>query len=269
MLLRAPRYALILLALSCSNSALASSAYSSDVVVLREELGFLENASTLSRKHILNNYSLTLPVYLFGAEGVNVSPENFFAQGVRAIDIPVLVDGRRLGGDSHALQGLVIPPLASIEHVEIIRGAEAAIYGSSAIGSVLNFVTRNPSDSWGGTFAAGYSELPGHDDQSCNGTIWVGGPLTRNISLQLYTELDEKSGMETDDRPEFWVQKEQYGSKVSWVVTPGQKINLEFEGGILNITEKALVDFWVIAVSSVEPSIWTMKLNFKAGSSVT
>ena len=57
----------------------------------------------------------------------------------------LLIDGRpALSPESGgALWNLV--PLGSIERIEVVRGAYSSLYGSSAMGGVVNVITRNPT----------------------------------------------------------------------------------------------------------------------------
>ena len=57
----------------------------------------------------------------------------------------LLVDGRpALSPESAgALWNLV--PLNSIDHIEVVKGAYSSLYGSSAMGGVVNVITRNPA----------------------------------------------------------------------------------------------------------------------------
>jgi outer membrane receptor for ferrienterochelin and colicins len=63
--------------------------------------------------------------------------------GVPNSGVLVLVDGRRyLGKDANGNFNLEDLMLSNIERVEIVKGAGSALYGSDAIGGVVNFVTR-------------------------------------------------------------------------------------------------------------------------------
>ncbi|HEY1436357.1 MAG TPA: TonB-dependent receptor [Casimicrobiaceae bacterium] len=68
-------------------------------------------------------------------------------RGLGGIGTLVLVNGKRLGGFSggvSATEGtnLAFIPFAAIERVEVLKDGASAIYGSDAIGGVINFIMR-------------------------------------------------------------------------------------------------------------------------------
>ncbi len=59
----------------------------------------------------------------------------------------VLLNGRRMNDPQSGHHSLDIPvPLESIQSVEILRGSGSTLYGSDALGGVLNIVTAPPED---------------------------------------------------------------------------------------------------------------------------
>jgi outer membrane receptor for ferrienterochelin and colicins len=76
-----------------------------------------------------------------------------------------LVDGRPIssgrsvntnGSDGGKQIGL--PPLSMIERIEVIRGPMSSLYGSEAMGGVINIITRQGGDSWHGTLSTEYTQ---------------------------------------------------------------------------------------------------------------
>lgn len=65
-------------------------------------------------------------------------------RGLGAARTLILVDGRRLPNSPSAGQGqdLNAVPLAAVERIEILSDGASAVYGSDAIGGVINIVTR-------------------------------------------------------------------------------------------------------------------------------
>lgn len=57
----------------------------------------------------------------------------------------VLIDGVRVIGRTGGAIDLSRLPLESVERVEIVRGPASALYGSDAIGGVVNILTRGPT----------------------------------------------------------------------------------------------------------------------------
>src|SRR5690606_5483360 len=43
-----------------------------------------------------------------------------------------------------------VPPLEAIERIEVVRGPMSSLYGSDAIGGVVNIITRKVAKEWGG-----------------------------------------------------------------------------------------------------------------------
>jgi outer membrane receptor for ferrienterochelin and colicins len=67
--------------------------------------------------------------------------------GIPNSGVLLLVDGRRfLGKDANGNLNLEDVQLAGIDRVEIVKGAASALYGSDALGGVINLITRKATD---------------------------------------------------------------------------------------------------------------------------
>ena len=81
--------------------------------------------------------------------------KTFTLRGMNDSHTLVLMDGRRIAasddvvGHSDYQYGWV--PASAIERVEVIRGPLSALYGSEALGGVVNIITRWPTDKWEGS----------------------------------------------------------------------------------------------------------------------
>ncbi|WP_106479000.1 TonB-dependent receptor [Phytohalomonas tamaricis] len=100
-------------------------------------------------------------------------------RGIGSNKTLVLLNGRRLA--NNALNGgavdLNMIPFGAIERVEVLRDGASAIYGTDAIGGVINFITKKDLD--GGDIEFGY-ETPTHSGGGDNGDIsatWGKGNL--------------------------------------------------------------------------------------------
>ena len=91
----------------------------------------------------------------------------------------VLVDGRRrvLGykdfTDVHQI------PVTMIERIEIVRGPNSAIYGSDAIGGVVNIITRQAPKRMVAGLTGRYGDHEGDDGEAYDGSLYGGMRLGR------------------------------------------------------------------------------------------
>jgi outer membrane receptor for ferrienterochelin and colicins len=91
-------------------------------------------------------------------------------QGLRGRYTQLLSDGLPLyGGQSGSLGLLQIPPM-DLGQVEVIKGAASALYGASALGGVINLVSRRPAGDR--ELLLNASTLGGGD-----GVLWLSGAL--------------------------------------------------------------------------------------------
>ncbi len=87
--------------------------------------------------------------------------------GVSNKGVLVMIDGRRyLGRDANGNFNLEDLPISGVERVEVVKGAGSALYGSDAMGGVINFITargKNPGFKNQLKLTAGYRTYDGFD----------------------------------------------------------------------------------------------------------
>ncbi len=98
--------------------------------------------------------------------GVGLSQVRPIIRGQRGQRILLLADGQRMNNSRRQQDFGEIPGLidvASVERIEVVRGPGSVLYGSDAIGGVVNVITRGPThDGLHGSAGLRYS---GADDQ--------------------------------------------------------------------------------------------------------
>jgi vitamin B12 transporter len=77
-----------------------------------------------------------------GGPGKNTS---MFLRGTESDHVLVLVDGLKLGSATAGTASIQDIPVEQIERVEIVRGPFSSLYGSEAIGGVVQIFTRRPA----------------------------------------------------------------------------------------------------------------------------
>ncbi|MBF4284218.1 TonB-dependent receptor [Vibrio anguillarum] len=112
-----------------------SSVLSSVTVVSREEI---EQYQANSLTEVLRRVP-GVEIAQNGGRGHNAS---IFMRGTNSDHVLVLVDGIRINSSAG---GVAINrfPIGLVERLEVIRGPSASVYGSDAIGGVINIITRS------------------------------------------------------------------------------------------------------------------------------
>jgi vitamin B12 transporter len=85
----------------------------------------------------------------------------------------ILVDGRPAGTNN-----LALIPVANVERIEVLRGPASALYGSSAMGGVINVITSNSRGTPRGTAEAGIGSFGTY---RAHGSM--GGALSERVDL--------------------------------------------------------------------------------------
>ena len=113
----------------------------------------LATATTVfTREDIEKQQVRTLPELLRSAPGVEMverggygKDPNLFMRGTNANHVLVLIDGIKAGSVTSGQMAYQFVPIEQIERVEIIRGPQSSLYGSEAIGGVIQIFTRKGS----------------------------------------------------------------------------------------------------------------------------
>ncbi len=79
-----------------------------------------------------------------------------FLRGGNSGHALVLVDGIRVNAATSGVLDFAHLPLAQVERIEIVRGPRAALWGSDAIGGVIQIFTRDPSKAFFEAHAGSY-----------------------------------------------------------------------------------------------------------------
>jgi len=109
----------------------------------------LASSTVITRADIDRLQAQSLTDVLRGVAGLTLSNNggagkatSVFLRGSNADHILVLVDGIKIGSATLGTASFQDIPVAQIERIEIVRGPRASLYGSEAIGGVVQIFTR-------------------------------------------------------------------------------------------------------------------------------
>ncbi|MEL0612010.1 ligand-gated channel protein [Marinomonas arenicola] len=147
----------------------------------------------------------------------------------------ILVDGKRQGSretrpnsDNSGIEQGWTPPLSAIDHIEVVRGPMSSLYGSDALGGVINIITKKVQDKWGGEISASTTIQDNNKSgDSRQADIMVNGPLIKDkLGLQFYGQVSQRD--EDDITNGYADQDINNGTaKVTWKLSDDQDIVFE------------------------------------------
>ena len=117
---------------------------------VEQSIGTVLAATTvIDKDRIRRSSAQNLAELLAGVPGMQFSPAgglgaqtSLFLRGTESDHTLILVDGVQMTTSTGPAGRLEFIPLDQIERVEIVRGPRSSVYGSEAIGGVLNIITK-------------------------------------------------------------------------------------------------------------------------------
>ncbi|WP_070155287.1 TonB-dependent receptor domain-containing protein [Sphingobium phenoxybenzoativorans] len=124
--------------------------------------------SVISREELQERRFGSLAEALSNVEGIDVGQTagktgglNISIRGMPSDYTLILVDGRRQNAPGNVTPNgfgetstSFLPPFSAIERIEVVRGPMSTLYGSDAMGGVINLITRKVGKRWAGTVTA-------------------------------------------------------------------------------------------------------------------
>jgi len=108
------------------------------------------SVTVIDRDEIERRQPQSLQELLRGEAGIDIynngglgKVSGIFMRGGNTAQTLILVDGQRLGSATDGTTAIQFIPVDQIERVEIVRGPRSSLYGSDAIGGVIQIFTRN------------------------------------------------------------------------------------------------------------------------------
>lgn len=208
--------------------------------------GVPASASVIEHEELQQRPVLDMADALRGLPGVNLQGIGQARRGisVRGLDpgyTVTLVDGLRVNSSGNVMAhsdfdfGWV--PVEAIERIEFVRGPMSSLYGSDALGGVVNLISRSATDEWHGSSSlnAGWRKPEAGGDW-WQTALYAGGPLVKDkLGLSVFAENrneDKAYDAFTPATSRFEGRKARSGSAMlSWTPDAQQRIDLRLLAG--------------------------------------
>ncbi|OZI22834.1 ferric siderophore receptor [Bordetella genomosp. 7] len=207
---RAARYPALVAALAAAWSACAQQGLAEDTMgiaqmdtVVVTAAGFeqeIKNApasiSVVTREQLEARPFHNLADAVADIEGVSVERGgkaggmNISIRGMPSDYTLILVDGKRVNRNSSGsrpngfgdVDTNFIPPMAAIDRIEVVRGPMSTLYGSDAMGGVINIITRKVAEDWMGQVTVdGTVQGDNRFGNSYGSAFYLSGPIKSDM----------------------------------------------------------------------------------------
>ncbi len=109
----------------------------------------LASVSVIDRAEIERRQFRSVPDALSGLPGVSIvssggpgQPSSVLLRGADSDQVLVLIDGVKVGSATIGAAPLEHLPIEQIDRIEVVRGPRSSLYGSEAIGGVIQIFTQ-------------------------------------------------------------------------------------------------------------------------------
>jgi len=110
----------------------------------------LASVTVITREEITKSQAVSIYDVLRGVPGLDIVSNgglgqntSIFMRGTESDHLVVLVDGIKIGSATTGSIAFQNIPISQIERIEIVRGPRSSLYGSEAIGGVIQIFTRH------------------------------------------------------------------------------------------------------------------------------
>lgn len=170
---------------------------------VEQSIGTVLAATTvIDKDRIRRSSAQNLAELLAGVPGMQFSPAgglgaqtSLFLRGTESDHTLILVDGVQMTTSTGSAGKLEFIPLDQIERVEIVRGPRSSVYGSEAIGGVLNIITKpHSSEDFNGSL-----KVMAGTQNSSDANLGLQGRVG-NTALSLNASRQQTDGIDFSER---------------------------------------------------------------------
>lgn len=184
-----------------ADPATADGAYAPEIVVTASSIKQTlitapASISVVNEEQLHERPARDLTEVLDRVEGVTINrsgnQRTIQMRGLNSAYTLFMIDGKRVNSTNAMFRGNDFDagwvPIEAIQRVEVVRGPMSSLYGSDAIGGVVNIITKPVGESWSGTVSADYIlQEDGDAGDAYKTGFFAAGPLMGDkLGLKLY-----------------------------------------------------------------------------------
>ncbi|MCC3751084.1 MAG: TonB-dependent receptor [Halorhodospira halophila] len=159
------------------------------------------SVEVIDREQIERSGATMLDEVLRSQSSVFVTPDgtSHSIRGAKREDTVILIDGRRVLGEPSRRYALNRIPTGRIDRIEIVKGPGSVLYGSDALGGVINIITRRPEPGMQGNvdLQAGARTEDGEAQQYNASFNLLGG--SEDTLLSLFGQAQSREGYKQEE----------------------------------------------------------------------
>ena len=149
----------------------------------------------------------------------------------------ILVDGKRVNSresrpnsDGPGIEQGWLPPIEAIDRIEVVRGPMSSLYGSEAMGGVINIITRKIEPEWTGSLRTEMTQQQHSESGNIyQGSFYLAGPIKEDL---LGVQISGSKMRRNEDKFVDGFNKQDTGSgNIKFTLTPSENHDLMAEVG--------------------------------------
>ena len=187
--------------------------------------------------------------------------EGFQMQGLDAAYTMVLIDGVPLVGRTSGVLDLSRVSVRNIDRIEIVKAASSALYGSEAMGGVINVITKKPNkDVFSGSISYRYATFNTNDINT--NILWKKKKFAANLFSNYFSsdgfDLDKSTPLQNTERfynstvqPKFYYD---ISNKLKLTVSTRFFHQFQYSAALINST---------IYKGEAEENEWNSQIKFE------
>jgi len=179
---------------------------------------------------IRNQGAVTLNDALRNQIGINIGNDpmlgaNISMRGLSGNNVKILVDGLPINGREAGNIDLSQLNLSNVERIEIVQGPMSIMYGSDALGGVINLITKKNNYKKAAGLSLFYEDIGKYNVNANLGATFKQHNIQLNGGRNFFAGWDPA---DSNVRNPLWRPKEQYFGNLKYTFTPNDHYNLTY-----------------------------------------